>query len=103
ALTLYFPVRGRLVTITDNSYKILVDNLKAGGFSAYQDEDRQPVINAVRRVSGQQGVKYVMVVSSENRVYYDTFSGGESLEGDQFLDELTVQANRTKDTAVGLV
>ncbi len=102
AVTLYVPVRQRLVSITDNSYKILVNNLASSIFSPYFAGNTKDVINAVRRVEGQQGVKYVMVLDKDNRVYYDSVTGDTSLQGQVYSDSLTSQVTRG-DTAVGKV
>lgn len=101
--TLYFPVRDRIVTITDNSYKILADNLKSSIFISYQAADRQSVVNAVRLVAGQEGVKYVMVLDKDNKVYYDTVAGSHSLESQTYTDVLTSQVVKTRDTVIGKV
>lgn len=103
AATLYFPVRKRLVSITDNSYKILVDNLKSSIFTSYQNGSREEVIKAVKLVAGQQGVKYAMVIDANNRVYYDTVSGSKSLEAQTYQDSLTPQVDKVRDTLVGKV
>ncbi|HSI20924.1 MAG TPA: HAMP domain-containing sensor histidine kinase [Verrucomicrobiae bacterium] len=102
AITLYFPVKQRLVRITDNSYKILVNNVASSVFAPYFAGNNKEVINAVRRVEGQQGVKYVMVVDKENNVYYDSVTGDPSLQGKKFSDELTGKVTKG-DTAVGKV
>jgi signal transduction histidine kinase len=94
ALTLYFPVQRYLVTITDTSYKILVNNLVAGIFPTYSQGDRSGVITALRRVEGQQGVKYVILTDKDNKVYYDSFSGSQSLEGKVLVDNLTSQVTK---------
>jgi signal transduction histidine kinase len=103
AATLYFPVKNRIVTITDNSYKILSDNLKSSIFITYQSGDRQSVVNAVRLVAGQEGVKYVMVLDNNNKVYYDTITGSQSLEGQTYSDSLTPQVEKVRDTVIGKV
>ncbi|MBU6388946.1 HAMP domain-containing protein [Patescibacteria group bacterium] len=102
AVILYFPVRQRLVTITDNSYRILADNLSSSIYNSYVSQNRQDVVNAVRRVEGQQGVKYVIVTDKNNVVYYDTLTGPQSLQGKVFTDSLTSQVSRG-DLAVGKV
>jgi signal transduction histidine kinase len=102
AITLYFPVQQRLVQITDNSYKILVANLTSSIFTSYQNGEERDVINAVRMVEGQQGVKYVMVIDQENRVFYDSVSGDRSLQGKLYVDELTERIKKG-DTVVGRV
>lgn len=100
AITLYFPVQQRLVSITDNSYKILVNNLASSVFAPYLAGDTKDVINSVRRVEGQQGVKYVMVIDKDQHVYYDSVTGDGSLQGQVYTDNLTSQVNKG-DTAVG--
>lgn len=102
AFTLYFPVKQRLVSITDNSYKILVNNLASSIFAPYQAGLTKDVINSVRRVEGQQGVKYVMVTDKQNQVYYDSVTGPTSLQGQQLIDGLTPKVTKG-DTVVGKV
>lgn len=102
AVTLYVPVRQRLVSITDNSYKILVNNLAASVFNEYSQGNSKEVINSVRRVEGQQGVKYVMVIDKDNTVFYDSITGDDSLQGKEYSDPLTNEVKKG-DTAVGKV
>jgi len=89
AATLYFPVQKHLVSITDSSYKNLANNLAAGIYPSYISNDRQRVINAIQKVEGQQGVKYVLIIDSNNNVYYDSTSGKNSYENKQLIDSLT--------------
>lgn len=100
AIALYFPVQQRLVKITKDSYKILADNLAASIFPTYQEGNRQEVINSVRRVEGQQGVRYVMILDSENQVYYDSVTGQHSLEGKEYIDDLSAKLGEG-DSVVG--
>jgi signal transduction histidine kinase len=102
AVTLYVPVQQRLVSITDNSYKILVDNVASSIFAPYQAGQTKDVINAVRRVEGQQGVKYVMVIDADKKVYYDSVTGDSSLMGQVYTDSLDSKVTKG-DTAVGKV
>ena len=102
AFTLYFPVQKYLVSITDTSYKILVNNLVAGIFPTYTKGNRGEVVTAIRRIEGQQGVKYVIITDSDNKVYYDSFTGAQSLEGKILTDNLTTQVQRG-DAARGKV
>jgi signal transduction histidine kinase len=102
AITLYFPIQSRLVSITDNSYKILSNNLAASIYSSYTAGNRASVINSVRLVADQQGVKYVLVVDKDDNVFYDTISGASSLEGKQYLDDLSGKITKG-DSAKGLV
>jgi signal transduction histidine kinase len=102
AVTLYVPVQQRLVSITDNSYKILVNNLASSIFAPYLAGDTKDVINSVRRVEGQQGVKYVMVIDKDNKVFYDSVSGDTSLQGQLYQDDLTGKVKKG-DTAVGKI
>lgn len=90
AVTLYFPVRQRMVTITNSSYETLSYTLAPGIFDAYKHDDRQGVINAVHRVEIQKGVKYVLVISADNIVYYDSIVGADSLVNKKFtVDSLS--------------
>ena len=103
ALALYFPVKQRLVSITDNSYKILVSTLASSVFDSYQSNQRQGVVNLARRVESQQGVKYVLIVDRDNKVYYDSISGSQSLEGKILTpDGLSSQSSKG-DVVVGKV
>ena len=100
AASLYFPVKQRLRTITDSSYQILVNNLAAGVYDAYQGHDRATVVDTVRRVVGQQVVDYILVIDQKNVVYYDSVTGSTSLEGHNYQDALTSQIT-TGNVVVG--
>ncbi|MCC2631350.1 MAG: hypothetical protein K0S20_49 [Patescibacteria group bacterium] len=89
ALALYFPVRDRLVSITDGSYRLLADNLASGIYPSFISGNREGVLTAVSRVKGLKGVKYVMVIDANKKVYLDTLSGPESLTGKTYTDDLT--------------
>ena len=103
ALTLYFPVRQRMVSLTDNSYKILVNNLAASVYNSFQSGNRDEVVTALRKVEGQQGVKYILLIDQSDIVYYDSDAGSESLKGQKYVDSMTPTLFQTKDTAVGKV
>lgn len=103
AVALYVPVHGRLVNITDQSYKILADNLAVSIYDAYESNNRQEVINAVRNVERQQGVKYVLVVDESGIVYYDSWTGDQSLEGKNFTSDYLTEKSKKGDTSVGKV
>lgn len=95
ALTLYFPVRNRFVSITDNSYKLLAETLSSSMYDAYQKNDLESV-SVISRRAIQQGVKYVLVVDADNRVYYDSISGQKSLEKQSLTDKLNQQVAEGK-------
>jgi signal transduction histidine kinase len=101
--TLYLTVRPRLVSTIDNSYKILVNNLAASVFQTFQTGDNKAVTDAIRKVEGQQGVRYVLLIDKNNVVYYDSIASSESLKGKNYTDELTTQIVSKKDTVVGKV
>lgn len=98
AVTLYLPVQRYFGNITDSSYKILADNLAAGIFSSYShlndSSSRSDIIKSARRVEGQQGVKYVLIIDADNKVYYDSITGPDSLEGKVYADSLTDQVSK---------
>jgi signal transduction histidine kinase len=102
ALTLYVPVRQRLVSITDNTYKILADNLASTINTPYESGNLRDVINAVRRVEGQQGIKYILVVDKDSNVVYDTITGDGALQNTTLNDQLTEKVQKG-DIAVGKV
>ena len=101
--TLYFPVRQRFVSITNQSYKILAENLAASIYTDYQSDNRQGVINALRKIETQQGVKYVLVINQDNVVYYDTISGEGSLEGRNFTSDQLTKDSANGNTAIGKI
>lgn len=103
AVTLFYTVRPRFVKITDGSYKILVNNLIASIYPSFEANRPDEVRKALQRVEGQQGVKYVLLVDKDNKVYYDSFSGEFSLKGKEVNDVLTQQVTQTRDTVVGKV
>jgi len=103
AVTLFFTVRPRFVKITDGSYKILVNNLVASVYPSFEGDRPDEVRKALQRVEGQQGVKYLLLVDQNNKVYYDSFSGEQSLKDKEVKDELTDQVIVTRDTVVGKV
>lgn len=103
AATLYFPVRQRFVNITNQSYKILAENLAASIYTDYQSSNRQGVINALRKIETQQGVKYVLVINKDGVVYYDTFSGDGSFEGKQFSSDQLTKDSANGNTAIGKI
>jgi signal transduction histidine kinase len=80
AVTLYFPVRDRLVTISNGSYQTLAYTLAPSIYDSYQKNDREALTGVVHRVDIQQGVKYVLIVAADNTIYYDTISGATTLE-----------------------
>lgn len=90
--TLGFSARRYLVSTTDNAYKILANNLSAGiypFFSAVPDaKNAAQIATTVHKVEGQQGVKYVLIVDGNDKVYYDTFN---QLVGQNFHDALSDQ------------
>ena len=100
---LYITVKPRLVTTIDNSYKILVNNLAASVYTTYQNGDQQGVITAMRKVEGQQGVKYILLTDKDNVVYYDSIPGSASKKGSTYTDNLTANVKQTKDIVVGTV
>lgn len=104
ALALYFPVKDRLVQITNSSYENLAYTLAPSIFNFYQTDQKDGLINAVHRSAIQQGVKYILVVNNKNIVYYDTVSGSNSLTGKYFKpDNLTKSDAVSKgDVAVGI-
>lgn len=85
ALALYFPVRKRLVSITDSSYQILAYTLAASIYAPMSDTSLSDVNRysqvqtAVKKIEAQQGVKYVLVIQADNTVFYDSFTGNTSL------------------------
>lgn len=101
--TLYLTVRPRLVNTIDNSYKILVNNLAASVFQTFQTGDDKAVTDAIRKVEGQQGVRYVLLIDQNNVVYYDSIASSDSLKGKSYTDELTPQIVSKKDTVVGKI
>lgn len=101
--TLYLTVRPRLVSTIDNSYKILVNNLAASVFQTFQTGDNKAVTDAIRKVEGQQGVRYVLLIDKNNVVYYDSIASSQSLKGKNYTDSLTNQIVSKKDTVVGKV
>lgn len=101
--TLYLTVKPRLVTTIDNSYKILVNNLAASVYTTFQAGNEAEVVKAIRKVEGQQGVRYVLLVDSKNNVYYDSIADNNSLKGKQYTDELTPKIEQVRDTVVGKV
>jgi signal transduction histidine kinase len=103
AFTLYFTAQQRLVSISNQSYKILAENLAASIYTPYATGKKQEVINAVRTVEKQQGVRYVLVIDGSGLVYYDTLSGDISLEGAEFPSDSLSEGAKQGDTAVGKV
>jgi signal transduction histidine kinase len=101
--TLYLTVRPRLDEITNNSYRILVNNLVASIYPSFEAGKAEDVRNAAQRVEGQQGVKYVLLVDKDNVVYYDSFGGESTLRGKNYKDEITDQVLSSRDTVVGKV
>ncbi len=101
--TLYLTVRPRLVNTIDNSYKILVNNLAASVFQTFQTGDNKAVTDAIRKVEGQQGVRYVLLIDKNNVVYYDSIASSQSLKGKSYTDTLTNQIVSKKDTVVGKI
>lgn len=92
AVSLYLPVRSRLVEISDRSYQLLAENLASSLFTPYTEaleenplnpsdsESWREVRQKVEQFTGQ-GVRYVLVTNEQGRVVYDTDPGRESLEG----------------------
>ncbi|CAN5117718.1 hypothetical protein BH11PAT4_BH11PAT4_0050 [soil metagenome] len=101
--TLYLTVKPRLVNTIDNSYKILVNNLAASVFQTFQTGDNKAVTDAIRKVEGQQGVRYVLLIDKNNVVYYDSIASAQSLKGKTYTDDLTTQIVSKKDTVVGKI
>jgi signal transduction histidine kinase len=103
ALTLYFTAQNRLISISNQSYSILAENLAASVYPNYVNGKRQEIINSIRMVEKQVGVKYVLLIEQNGTVYYDTYSGDQSLEGKQFPpDSLSKQAEKG-NSAIGKV
>lgn len=105
ALALYFPVRQRMVSITNSSYEILAYTLAPSIYDSFNSENYEEVANIVHRVDVQRGVKYVLVIKADGTVFYDTISGESSLEKKTFApDEISKSAKLQKgDVEVGRV
>ena len=101
ALVLYFLVKPRFSNITDNSYKILTNNLASSIYVPYQAGDKAKVTSSIRQVESQQGVKYVLIVNKDNTVFYDTLSGDGSLEGKKLDDAITQDSSYTNQLVKG--
>lgn len=103
ALTLYFTAQNRLISISNQSYAILAENLAASVYPAYVNDKRQDIVNAIRSVEKQVGVKYVLLLQQNGTVYYDTYSGDQSMEGTMFPPDSLSKIAEKGDTAFGKV
>lgn len=102
AIALYFPVQQHLGNITDASYRLLANNLASSIYNPYSNHDQTEITTDVRRVEGQQGVKYVLIVDGTGTVVYDSIAGDQSLLGKQYRDSLSDEVVKG-DLAVGKV
>lgn len=94
AMTLYFPVRDRFVTVTNGSYETLAYTLAPSVYDSYRASDRTSLTNVIHRVDIQKGVSYILVVDDQDRVQFDTLSGQASLEGKALPTEMVADADR---------
>ena len=101
ALTLGFSARRYLVTTTQKSYEILAENLAAGIFTFYANpndpKSQQSINDTVNKVEGQQGVKYVLITDSANKVVIDT---NNALVGKTLQDSITAAITSSKGNLV---
>jgi signal transduction histidine kinase len=80
-----------------------VANVAASVFSTYQAQDQDSLTRAIRRVEGQQGVRYVLLLNDANVVVYDSIGGERSLLGKTVTDTVSEQLTTVRDAVVAKV